>query len=572
MQALNDPDLLILCNNDYSLAMKCFQKFVIDISKGNNKVQKKDLFENLLKFLKLCHFPEENVEEEHSESPSQMGEITEPLSSKKRPQNEENEITTDVPEKKAKLDHGNEFQLPEEIWLKIMNYLKTQDLFQNFALLNKYFHGLSQDSRAVKSLLLKNINDKTKYQNAVKVIKRSKHMKNVHIQLSFAHWKQLMSYVLKSAKLKSLIITKQYPTGKGVNIRECDALKLRNLGDQLEHLEFQQIYMTPKGISEMVKITTLKVLNIYNYVECFPKENIIALAKNCKHLETLFLFNNFEKAFDGTFKEAFDTLFTERRNTLKKLTIIQIAKSVEEDLFEKIGLCHRLEGLTIRNAQLTESNLSNIAKLIGLKNLFIDDVSAGRNLDEMVYFIKALSTSKIKYLTFYDCGNLGNTFFQELSNKYFPVLERLYLDRSYYSKESIENLLNNSPILKSMQLYRGRLDMDIDKTFLSKMSEEDDVYIDFSDLNHGGNSNPIIQYTMEKYLSKTTKWTKYKNLFNDFYQWCKENDWWHDGPYPMPRHIFPKGITPWNDFCKEQRERIINIEGGNKTSKNISKL
>ena len=112
MQALNDPDLLILCNNDYSLAMKCFQKFVIDISKGNNKVQKKDLFENLLKFLKLCHFPEENVEEEHSESPSQMGEITEPLSSKKRPQNEENGITNGVPEKKAKVDHGKGIQLP----------------------------------------------------------------------------------------------------------------------------------------------------------------------------------------------------------------------------------------------------------------------------------------------------------------------------------------------------------------------------------------------------------------------------------------------------------------------------
>ena len=80
-------------------------------------------------------------------------------SSKKRSQ--KTEII--IPDKKLKLDHGNRIELPEEIWLKVINYLKTQDLFQNFALANKYFHGLSQDTRAVKSLLLKNIDDKTKY-------------------------------------------------------------------------------------------------------------------------------------------------------------------------------------------------------------------------------------------------------------------------------------------------------------------------------------------------------------------------------------------------------------------------
>ena len=42
------PDLLKLCQNDYKIVIKGFQKFAEDIFDGNDENQKKDLLENLL--------------------------------------------------------------------------------------------------------------------------------------------------------------------------------------------------------------------------------------------------------------------------------------------------------------------------------------------------------------------------------------------------------------------------------------------------------------------------------------------------------------------------------------------
>ena len=46
-------------------------------------------------------------------------------------------------------------KLPNEIWMKIMSYLKNEDIFGNFALVNKHFHGLTTDPSALKYLQLK---------------------------------------------------------------------------------------------------------------------------------------------------------------------------------------------------------------------------------------------------------------------------------------------------------------------------------------------------------------------------------------------------------------------------------
>ena len=43
-------------------------------------------------------------------------------------------------------------KIPNEIWLQIMNYLPTTDVFGVFALLNKRLNGLTIDSRALKYL------------------------------------------------------------------------------------------------------------------------------------------------------------------------------------------------------------------------------------------------------------------------------------------------------------------------------------------------------------------------------------------------------------------------------------
>ena len=44
--------------------------------------------------------------------------------------------------------------LPNEIWLKIINYLKTKDIFRRFALVNKLFNQLTLDTGSIKSKTL----------------------------------------------------------------------------------------------------------------------------------------------------------------------------------------------------------------------------------------------------------------------------------------------------------------------------------------------------------------------------------------------------------------------------------
>ena len=66
-----------------------------------------------------------------------------------------------IAKKNIKLDLEQKVTLPDEVWLKIMSYIKTKDLFQNVALVCKHFHNLTMDGDSVKFLEVTNIsNDK----------------------------------------------------------------------------------------------------------------------------------------------------------------------------------------------------------------------------------------------------------------------------------------------------------------------------------------------------------------------------------------------------------------------------
>ena len=89
------------------------------------------------------------------------------LISRKRPDTFENELQI---AKKRKLEN---MKLPNELWLKIMNYLSTKDVITNLALVCKNFNSLTKD---VKYLQLKNISV-LQYESAINFLKTSKHLK-----------------------------------------------------------------------------------------------------------------------------------------------------------------------------------------------------------------------------------------------------------------------------------------------------------------------------------------------------------------------------------------------------------
>ena len=41
-------------------------------------------------------------------------------------------------------------KLPNELWMKILTYLPTHDIFANFSLVNKHFHGLTLNPSSIK--------------------------------------------------------------------------------------------------------------------------------------------------------------------------------------------------------------------------------------------------------------------------------------------------------------------------------------------------------------------------------------------------------------------------------------
>ena len=100
--------------------------------------------------------------------------------------------------------------LPNEIWLKIMNYLKTKDIFERFALVNKLFNQLTLDTGSIKYLQVKNIaGNLSKHENMMKVLSRCKTLIEFSIEDIFCDEYQFMSCIIKalesSQKLKSLV-------------------------------------------------------------------------------------------------------------------------------------------------------------------------------------------------------------------------------------------------------------------------------------------------------------------------------------------------------------------------------
>ena len=69
------------------------------------------------------------------------------------------------------------FELPNEMWLKILSYLKNRDIYGAVALVSKRFHGFTIDPSIMKFLHIEITSNKWKsinlYRKCMKVVKRS---------------------------------------------------------------------------------------------------------------------------------------------------------------------------------------------------------------------------------------------------------------------------------------------------------------------------------------------------------------------------------------------------------------
>ena len=125
------------------------------------------------------------------------------------------------------------FELPNEMWMKIMGYLKNRDIFGSIALVSKRFHALTMDPSIVKFLHIEIISNKPKskalYRKWVKVVKRSTTLIELKIsdESENLNWTDL-KLISNLPKLKTLTIDANH-------LKHINRMNFANLSKKLTY-------------------------------------------------------------------------------------------------------------------------------------------------------------------------------------------------------------------------------------------------------------------------------------------------------------------------------------------------
>ena len=143
------------------LTVKFFENFVQNVFDGDDESQKRYLFEKLKNLPEMYKPSRISVKRKAETHAMDIVDLTEETS------------VQIIPTKKLKVSPQSP-RFPDEIWLKIIGFLETKDVFGGFALTCKHFNNLSKDTRAIKFLTLKRIKSKEHFEMAMEVAKNSK--------------------------------------------------------------------------------------------------------------------------------------------------------------------------------------------------------------------------------------------------------------------------------------------------------------------------------------------------------------------------------------------------------------
>ena len=183
------------------------------------------------------------------------------------------------PNKKIKLNPlSTNIEIPSEIWLKIMNYLPTEDIFLRLALLNKRLNGLTKDSKAIKYLSL---NPGRLSKQAIEILKRSTGLVGLSIKqtysFGYADWVKVTKQVLKSNIKRLKILEISIKDGHcDCNFSTCDVVHGTDLDQELVELaqglkaskielhtlKLKGFMLNSKVLIEISKLKSLKTLGI----------------------------------------------------------------------------------------------------------------------------------------------------------------------------------------------------------------------------------------------------------------------------------------------------------------------
>ena len=262
------------------LALDNIETFVKDIFSGNDEYQKLKVLTKLKDLPKLYNQPKRKI-------------------AKRASVIEEN--VPRIPSKKTKLDHkrkgsyDEDFEskmdlarkLPDEIWLKIIRNLSTNDMLGKFAMVNKRFNSLTKDLSLFKTFHLNGLSNDSKI-DLVPVYR---------------------NFLIKTNNLMKQLIIEDTLFGMGEAIFEI--LKSNKQLKYLQIKESRSCRLPPK-FQEFIKRTRIETLDLENIFLDKEIEEISKL-KTLKHLKARFLGGSIDtvKSFMKTIEQLnFPTLET----------------------------------------------------------------------------------------------------------------------------------------------------------------------------------------------------------------------------------------------------------------------
>ena len=295
--------------------------------------------------------------------------------------------------KKAKME---KIDLPNEIWLKIINNLSTKDVFQNFSLVCKRFNNLALDPSALKSITIKNTSKMSfeTFGNVKKVIQRSKKLQ----ELKLFEDKLFNPYAIfkicfeACPQLKTLNLT-----GNGWN---SGISSISDLQNNIEHLKSSAD--NKLGIYIPSKLPNLRTLTIG-----VLKNGRIdhRLAQKCKKLEKVSICSLTQSAI-----AEFNLFLDTSNNSLKSLTVENFVfddpRVKAFDIFlENLESCENLQELSL-DASYFESYdlLRAISQMTNLQKLELKNLGKLKKNEYWEHFLP--KCKELRYLKFYDCPNI----------------------------------------------------------------------------------------------------------------------------------------------------------------------
>ena len=446
------------------------------------------------------------------------------------------------PKKKKNIeDLSIKVELPNEIWMKIVKYLPSKDVYGSVALINKRFNGLSFDSGVTKCIKISNKYFAKKKMNILKNSKGPIEIINDMYDESAIINALRATEKLKSLKVSSNSYVLQIVGNHTVTAHNSDLeismnlLKsLKESKNHLEHLEVKGLYIRPEVVIEISKIRTLKTLKITNTSRVVLTPNVInALAENDNQLEAIELDGINSEVFDPDYgylggnvnflnqvQVALENFMSKKSNTLKSLRIISAKHEVNEIPFEKLSKCYKLEEfcgrLFLGKKEIFDIEARRV--LPKLKKLHIEDLRAPK------YLLNNLDLTNLKYLAIH-CNALPKYVIlgNQLGKHYFPVLERLRISCKL-DQHVLEHLISKTPRLKSIQ-FEEIDGFPFSNKFLYDMCNDKNIIVIFGKIVEKkvpfhNNEDMFISHLKSYDMAV---FVKYNQLIRDFLEWCLNN-------------------------------------------------